>query len=310
MLSLQLLSLRCRFLLPVGLLLCLLCPSATAQELTAKVVINRSKVSNTKTSVFENLEKAITDFLNDRQWTATAYKEHERISCTFNITVNTYSETDNSFTTSLLVQATRPVYNSNYTTTTFALKDANFNFAFQEFDQLNFLPEQLDNNLTAMLAYYAYLIIGIDMDTMAPLGGTDVLHAAESVVNNAQNLGYPGWKAFDDNRNRFGIINDYLDGGMEPFRQLQYAYHRKGLDTMADNAEAGRTAITEALGLLRTAQENKSLSQLPQIFTDYKRDEIVNLYSSKGTAKEREAVYDIVFRINASQNAYWEKIKK
>lgn len=281
-----------------------------AQELTAKVVINRSQVSNTKSSVFESLEKAVTAFLNDRQWTNQHYKESERISCTFNITVNTYNEADNAFTASLMVQSMRPVYNSTYNTTVFSIKDANFNFAFQEFDQLNFQPEQLDNNLTAMLAYYAYLIIGLDMDTMAPLGGTEALQTAENIVSNAQNLGYPGWKAFDDNKNRFGIINDYLDGAMEPYRQLQYVYYRKGLDTMADNAENGRAAITEAINLLNTAKENKSLSQLPQIFTDFKRDELVNIYSGKGTPKEKEAVYDIVFRINASQNAYWEKIKK
>lgn len=284
--------------------------SLQAQELNAKVTINRSKVSNTKSSVFEDLEKSVTAFLNDRQWTRLQYKENERINCTFNITVNTYSETDNSFTATLTVQSTRPVYNSSYTTTVFGIQDGNFNFAYQEFDQLNFQLEQLDNNLTAMLAYYAYLIIGLDMDTMAPLGGTELLQTAENIVNNAQNLGYPGWKAFEDNKNRFGIINDYLDGAMEPYRQLQYIYYRKGLDTMADNAETGRATITEALGLLKTAQENKSLSQLPQIFTDFKRDEIVNIYSGKGTPKEKEAVYDIVFRINASQNAYWEKIKK
>ncbi len=296
-------------LIPVAVLLSL-CPALQAQELNAKVVINRSQVSNTKSSVFENLEKTVTAFLNDRQWTNQQYKENERINCNFNITVNTYSETDNSFTASLMVQSTRPVYNSSYTTTVFSIKDPNFNFAFQEFDQLNFQPEQLDNNLTAMLAYYAYLIIGMDMDTMAPSGGTEVLQAAENVVTNAQNLGYPGWKAFEDNKNRFGIINDYLDGAMEPYRQLQYVYYRKGLDTMADNVDNGRAAVTEALGMLKTAQENKSMSQLPQIFTDVKRDEIVNIYSGKGTPKEREAVYDIVFRINASQNAYWEKIKK
>lgn len=298
----------CRTALPVLFWLC--AANLHAQELTAKVVINRAQVSNTKSSVFESLEKAVTAFLNDRQWTNQHYKENERINCTFNITVNTYSETDNSFTASLMVQSMRPVYNSSYTTTVFSIKDANFNFAFQEFDQLNFQPEQLDNNLTAMLAYYAYLIIGLDMDTMAPLGGTEVLQTAENIVNNAQNLGYPGWKAFDDNKNRFGIINDYLDGAMEPYRQLQYVYYRRGLDTMADNAENGRAAVTEAIDLLNTARENKSLSQLPQIFTDFKRDELVNIYSGKGTSKEKETVYDIVFRINASQNTYWEKIKK
>lgn len=280
----------------------------SAQELNAKVSINKSQISNTKTSVFDALEKAIVEFLNDRQWTNMQYKENERINCMFNITLKTYSEAENSFTASLMVQSTRPVYNSNYTTTVFSIKDDHFDFLFQEFDQLNFQPEQLLDNLTAMLAYYAYLIIGLDMDTMAPLGGTAVLQEVYNLVNNAQNLGFPGWKAFEDSKNRFGIINDYMDGAMEPFRQMQYDYHRKGLDNMVDDVENGRAAITASLELLKTAYENKSLSQLPQIFTDYKRDEIVNIFSKQGSSSEREKVYDLVMRLNASQNTYWEKI--
>ena len=191
------------------------------------------------------------------------------------------------------------------------VKDEKFNFDFQEFDQLNFTPEQVDNNLTAMLAYYAYLIIGMDMDTMAPKGGTEVLRQAENIVNNAQNLGFEGWKAFDDSKNRFAIINDYLDGGMEPFRDLQYVYYRNGLDTMADNVETGRAAVFEAMQLLKTAHENKALSSLPQFFTDYKRDEIVSIFGDKSVKQEeKETVYDIVSGINASQNDYWDKIKK
>ncbi len=292
-------------------LLVLVAPRAGAQELNAKVTINRQQLSTTKTSVFEDLEKTITSFLNDRQWTNQVYKEHERISCTFNLTVSAYSESDNAFTASLLVQSNRPVYNSTYTTTVFNFKDAAFNFQYQEFDQLEFRADQISNNLTALLAYYAYLIIGLDMDAMAPLGGTAVLQGVEDLVNNAQNLGYPGWEAFGDSRNRFALINDYMDGAMEPFRQMQYTYYRKGLDTMADNAETGRAAITEAIELLALAHENKSMSSLPQIFTDIKRDELVNIYGKrKGTSEEREKVYDILLRINASQNSYWEKIQQ
>jgi hypothetical protein len=224
--------------------------------------------------------------------------------------LKTYSETDNSFTGSLQVQSTRPVYNSNYNSTVFQFQDENFNFNFQQFDQLEFRPEQVDNNLTAMLAFYAYLIIGMDMDTMAPLGGTDVLQMAMDVANNSQNLGYAGWKAFDSDRNRFALINDYLDGSMEPLRQLEYEYHRKGLDRMTENTDTARAQITQAMTLLTKAREQKTMSALPVIFTDIKRDELVSIYSGKGTPEERQKVYDIVFRINASQSNYWEKLKK
>lgn len=283
---------------------------ADAQELNARITVNHSQISTTRTSIFEALEKNLTRFMNERQWTGMKYQQNERINCTFSITISQYKEDENLFTAQMQVQSTRPVFNSTYTTTVFSMKDNKFNFNFQEFDQLNFMPEQMDNNLTAMMAYYAYLIIGMDMDTMAPLGGTEVLRQAESIVTGAQNLGFEGWKAYDDNRNRFAIINDYLDGSMEPFRQMQYQYYRNGLDIMAEQVDQGRAAITEALTLLQKAHENKALSQLPQIFTDYKRDEIVNIYSKKGTSEEKQKVYDIVFGINASQSNYWDKIKQ
>ena len=195
------------------LLTTLLLPlSAAAQELNAKVIINREQVSNTKSGVFDALEKAATQLLNEHAWTNIKFREMERIQCTFNITIDTYSETDNSFKGSLLVACVRPVYNSSYTTTVWNMNDKDFDFNFQEFDQLEWRPEQVDNNLTAMLAYWAYMIIGLDLDSMAPMAGTEVLQQAMDVCNNAEGLGYKGWKAFDDTKNRFAIVNDYLDG--------------------------------------------------------------------------------------------------
>ncbi|MBR0274314.1 MAG: DUF4835 family protein [Bacteroidaceae bacterium] len=281
-----------------------------AQELNAKVNINRQQVSNTKSGVFDALQDKITRLLNENAWTDLKYRDFERIQCTFNFTIDTYSETDNSFTGSLIVAGIRPVFNSSYTTTVFSMTDKDVAFNFQEFDQLEWRPEQVDNNLTAMLAYWAYLLIGMDLDSMSPMGGTSVLQMAQNICTNAEMLGFKGWKAFDDTKNRYAIVNDYLDGSMEPFRQLQYIYYRTGLDHMAENTENSRAAIVEAIRLLKESHENKSLSMLPQIFTDYKRDEIVSIFSGQGTSKEREEIYDILFRINPSQNNYWEKIKQ
>jgi hypothetical protein len=161
------------------------------------------------------------------------------------------------------------------------------------------------------MAYYAYLIIGLNLDSFAPLGGTDVLQRCMHLINNAQSLGFSGWKSFEDNRNRFAIINDYLDEQMKPFRQLQYDYYRTGLDEMATNVERGRTNISEALEKgLKVAHEQKPLSLLPQIWTDYKRDEIANIYEGKGTQKEKQAIYEMLMNINAAQNNAWEKIRK
>ena len=249
-----------------------------AQELQVKVNINHSQISGTDISVFENLQQTIEHFINERQWTPLQFQKQERIQCSLNITVLRYNRDDNHFECTALIQANRPVYNSSYTTTLYNNKDDNFHFVFSQFDQLNFNDENVDQPLTALLAYYAYLIIGLNLDSFAPMRGTDILQRCMYLVNNAQELGYPGWKSFEDSRNRFAIINDYLDESMRPFRQLQYDYYRKGLDEMSNNAERGRTEISEALeNDLQTAHENKPLSLLPQIWTDIKRDELVNI---------------------------------
>ena len=203
------------------------------------------------------------------------------------------------------------MYNSSYTTTLYNNRDNNFDFEFAQFDQLNFNEEQIDNQLVALTAYYAFLIIGMDLDSFSPLGGEDVLQRCLNLANNAQNFSFAGWKAFENDRNRFAIINDYMEGAMRPFRQLQYDYYRLGLDEMANNVERGRTNVTTALeNNLKKAHEDRPLSMLPQIWTDYKKDELANIYKGKGTQKEKESVYEILFSINASQNNSWEKIKE
>jgi hypothetical protein len=282
-----------------------------AQELQVKVNINHSQIQGTDASVFENLQQTMEQFLNERSWTDLQFQKNECIQASLNITVNKYNRDENRFECTALIQANRPVFNSAYTTTLYNNRDENFNFDFQQFDQLNFVEENIDNQLTALLAYYAMLIIGLDLDSFAPMGGTDVLQRCLVLVNNAQNLGFPGWKSFEDNRNRFAIINDYLDEAMKPFRQLQYDYYRKGLDEMANNAERGRTEISTALeDDLQKAHQDKPLSLLPQIWTDYKKDELANIYKGKGTQKEKQRIYDILMGLNASQNNSWEAIKQ
>ena len=284
---------------------------ASAQELQAKVTINRNQIQGTDASVFESLQQTLEQFINDRQWTNLQFQKNERIVCNFNITVTKYNQDDNAFTCTALIQANRPVYNSSYTSTLYNNKDNDFNFQFSQFDQLEFNEEVIDNQLTALVAYYAFLIIGLDLDSFAPMGGEDVLQRCMNLANNAQNLNYPGWKAFDNDRNRYAIISDYLDVAMQPFRQLQYNYYRQGLDEMANNADRGRTAITTAIQeQLKKCHEDKPVSMLPQIWTDYKRDELASIYKGKGTQKEKESVYDILFSINASLNNAWEKIKE
>ncbi len=300
----------CKIGLVLGLLLS--CKAhVCAQELLAKVVINHNQIQGTDASVFDNLQQTLEQFVNDTQWTTLRFQKNERINCSFNITVTKYDQSNNMFTCNALIQANRPVYNASYTSVLYNNKDGDFNFQFAQFDQLAFNEEQIDNQLTALIGYYAYLIIGLNLDSFSPMGGEDVLQRCLNLTNNAQNLNFPGWKSFENSRNRFAFINDYMEGAMKPFRQLQYDYYRSGLDEMSTNAERGRTNISTSIETnLKKVHEDRPLSLLPQIWTDYKKDELSNIYKGKGTQKEKNAVYDILFSINASQNNYWEKIKE
>jgi len=284
----------------------------SAQELNVKVSVNHQQVGNTtRTDVFEDLERKVTAFMNERRWTEMQFRESERINCNMAITVNTYSDSENMFNCSMTLTVSRPVFNSTYTTTIYSVKDNDFNFEFQGTDQLEYAgAERIDNNLVALLSYYAYMIVGYDMDCMEPQGGTRYFQVAEDIVSTADNLGQTGWKAFGDSNNRFGLLNDYLDGSMECYRQLLYDYHRKGLDHMAENVEDGRAAIKDALALLDQARTAKSMTHLPQLFTEYKKDEIVNIFSGKGTSDEREAVYEVMFNTNPTLSSDWDRIKQ
>ena len=291
------------------LILFMAATQAVAQELEVKVNINANQVQGTDKSVFENLQQTLEQFLNDHQWTNLQFQKNERINCSFNITVTKYIRESNLFNCTAMIQATRPVYNSAYTTPIFSTKDGEFDFGIAQFDQLEFNEEIIDNQLMALFAYYSLLIIGIDLDTFSPMGGEDVLQRFMYLTNNAQNLDFPGWKSFDSDKNRFAIINDYLDPGMKPFRQLQYDYYRQGLDEMAANVERGRTNVTTAIETqLKKCHEDKPMSMLPQLWTEYKREELANIYKGKGTQKEKQSVHDILFNINPSLTTAWNKL--
>jgi len=281
-----------------------------AQELNARVNINYTQIETTKTDVFPKLQTTIEEFLNNHKWTEIAFRENEKIQCNFNITVNEYDANENTFKCTLLMSSNRPVYGSSYNTVCYSVNDREFVFKFSEFDQIEYQENQIDNNLVALLAYYAYMIIGMDLDTMSPKGGTPCFQTAENIVSAGQNLDFPGWKAFSDAGNRFGLLNDYLDGSMECMRDFQYIYHRKGLDQMTENPDTARAAITEGLDLLLQAHKAKNMNRVAQLFTEYKRQELVNIYSGKGTTEEKNKAYDILFTIDASQDQEWQKIKK
>ena len=281
---------------------------AAAQEINCTVTVNSDQIEGSNKQVYSTLKTAIEEYMNQNRWTNMTFAEQEKIECSMLIVVK--SAVDNSYACEMTLQSRRPVYGTRYTCPLLNFKDNAFNFTYQEFDRIEWQQNQFTTNLTAMLAYYAYVIIGYDMDAMSPMGGTPYLQTAENIVNNAQNLGFPGWSSFNDSKNRFGLLNDYLDGSMEDYRQLIYKYHREGLDQMADNPDAGRTAIAEAMNLLESSKSARTMSQLPGLFTEYKRDELVNIFSGHGTNQEKESVYNILLGINTSLSEYWEKLKK
>ena len=283
---------------------------ASAQELNAKVVINTAQLANTNTEACETFREKAEEFLNTKQWTTVKYDEVEHITCTFNITVNKYSAQDGAFECTLLLNTSRPVWGSSYTTPLYNTRDQHFHFKFDPADQLEYSPENIDNQLIALLAYYAHIIIGMDMDTFAPLGGTTVLQTAEDIVSKAQNLGYSGWSAFNESNNRFALLNDYMDGSMEAIRQMNYTYHRQGLDNLCDSTEKAHKALVESIEFLDQARQSRSMSNIPQLFTEYKKEELVHIFSKHENQEERERIYNILFAINPSQNSSWEKIKK
>ncbi|MBR2318831.1 MAG: bifunctional phosphopantothenoylcysteine decarboxylase/phosphopantothenate--cysteine ligase CoaBC [Bacteroidaceae bacterium] len=293
------------------LLLVMLLPvtaSAEGEELNATVTLNASKVQGSDTEVFEQLESALSEFINNRKWTVNTYEEEERITCNFTFVVNSYAN-DGSFDCSLMVQATRPVYGSSYLSTLFKYEDKSVKFRYQPYDRLEFVEDNLDNNLTAVIAFYVYTIIGMDMDSMGELGGSEWLNKAQTIAGNAQNLGDAGWRAGSGNSNRYSVIDDYLNGAMEPVRQLMYKYHRLGLDAMYRNADNGRKAITECFDLLQKAYEDRPMAYFTKLFTEYKIDEIVNVFS-KCTPEEKKKVVDILSDINPSLSTELDKITR
>ena len=295
-----------------GLLFCLaflLMPfRAQAQELNPTFTINTSKIQGTDKDVFQSLEGAIRELLTHQVWTDYHFTAKERIQCNFNLTVNKYEQENGKMTCELSVQSSRPVYGSTYNTTVFNFRDTEVEFNYTEQDRLEYTPGITpDNNLTAILAYYSMLIIGLDFDTMSPSGGTDILRQVENIAASAQSLG-SGWRSFDNQANRYAIINDYMSGTMADFRQLQYKYHRQGLDDMSANADRGRATITESLELLKKAKQAKSTSALPTLFTEIKKDELVNIYST-GINKEKQSVKDLLSQINPSLTNQWDAIK-
>lgn len=279
--------------------------SINAQELNCNVTLNYSQIQGTNTSVFTNLEKAVNEFVNNRRWTNMTYGVNERIECNMNIIVRAVD--GNLFSAEIIVQSRRPVYNSGYTTPLFNFRDQNFTFEYKEFDQLEMNETTLTSNLVAVLAYYAYLIIGYDMDSYSRLGGTPYFQSAENIVTSAQSTDWSGWKAFESNRNRYALINNLMDEAFKKYRNFYYDYHRLGLDEMAANITNARARIAEGIPVLREANRARPSAIVITTFMETKSDEMINLFS-KAPTDEKAIVVEILSDVNPTLSSRYEEI--
>ncbi|MBR4432398.1 MAG: DUF4835 family protein [Paludibacteraceae bacterium] len=283
-----------------------------AQELRCSVTVNSDKIEGSSKEVFETLRKSIEEYMNNNRWTNMTYAEFEKIECNMMILVNKVE--GNLFSCEMTIQSKRPVYGTTYTTPLLNFRDKNFNFTYQEYDRIEWQQNQFTTNLTAMLAYYCYLIIGHDQDSFQRLGGTPYFQQCEEIVNVCQSASMEGveqsgWRAFDSNRNRYALINNLLDDAFKKYRNFYYEYHRLGLDEMSSNLKNARARIAEGMPTLKEAYRSRPATYVINTFLDAKADELVDIFS-KGTDKEKKDVYELLMDIDATRQNTYDRINE
>lgn len=288
-------------------LLSLLALPAAAQELNCQVTVDHSQVQGTNTSVFKTLEGAISDYINTRKWSNAQFSPAEKIECKMFFTIKSYEEP--TMSGDLQIQSSRPVYNSSYTTTLLNFKDNKIEFDYQEGEPLIFSENSMESNLTAIINFYVYLILGMDFDSFSPKGGDPYYQLARNVVQMAQSSGESGWKAFEDNRNRNAVLSTFTEQPTAGLRDLLYEYHRTGLDEMSMSPDKGRAKITSTLDYVKAVYEVQPMAVSVSMFKDAKLDELVNLYT-KAPEEERKRVYELLYSIYPTETQRLDMIKR
>ena len=286
--------------------------SLHAQEINCTVTINSDQIEGSNKQVFGTLKTAIEEYMNQNRWTNMTFAEQEKIECSMMLVVKAVA--DNMYSCEMTLQSRRPVYGTTYTTPLLNFVDRNFNFTYQEFDRIEYQQNQFTTNLTAMLAYYCYLIIGHDMDSYQRLGGTPFFEQCENIVNACQsasmdNSEQKGWLAFDSNRNRYALINNLLDEAFKKYRNYYYEYHRLGLDEMSGNVANGRARIAEGISVLKEAYRARPATYVINTFLDAKADELVDIFK-KGTDKEKKEVYDLLVDIDPTRQSTYDRMNE
>lgn len=278
-----------------------------AQELQATVSVNYQQVSNGNPQLFANLEKQVKEFLNTTKWTDKQFNDIEKIECNFFINITGYNS--NNFEATLQIQSSRPIFNSTFSAPILNINDKNFSFRFIEFEAMVYDQNSFNSNLVSVLAYYANLIIGMDMDSYAIKGGTKYLGIASNIVNVAETNGYKGWSQTEGtNNNRNFLISDLLSATFLPYRTAMYQYHRLGLDTMADDLSKSKEAIATSIVTLAEIQKVRPNSLLARTFFDAKADEIVSIFS-EGPRMDQSKLLETLHRISPLNSQKWNKIR-
>ncbi|WP_325636179.1 DUF4835 family protein [Parapedobacter sp.] len=278
-----------------------------AQDLNARVQILSPQVQNTNKRALEVLEKAISDFLNNRTWSTNQVQPQERIDCSFVITINTWDGSSN-FTAQAQIISTRPVFNTSYNSPVLSISDNNFNFNYTEGQLMDYSDQQYMNNLTSLLAYYAYIIVGLDADTFEQSGGTPFYTAAQNIVNNAQNTGFTGWRSMEGMNNRFWLVNNLLDRRYQPLRDFLYSFYLNGLDSMSDNVQQARKHILDLLPQLKEVDRLAQGAVFNQVFFTAKSDELVGIFGGMGP-QERVQAYNILAEVDPANANKYESLR-
>lgn len=277
-----------------------------SQEFNLVVQVTSPQVEGTEKKIFETLQQELNDFVNNRKWTNYAYKPEERIEGTLLITVSQRISSD-QFVARMNVALRRPVFNASYNSALLNYIDRDFEFTYVEFQPLEFSDNVFSSNLTSTIAYYLYIMLGIDGDTFARNGGSPYYAAAQNIVNLAQNAREKGWKGFESQKNRYWLIENLTNPAYSSVREALYKYHRLGLDVMSDDVERGRAAINESLELLRKANRERPGLFILQLFLEAKRDELINIYSGASPMDKTQAV-NILKEIDPANAARYQKI--
>lgn len=277
-----------------------------AEELNCTVEVNAEQVEGSNKEVFKTLQSAITDYMNTTKWSNAQFSPNEKIECKLFFTIKKYE--NEVMSGDLQIQSSRPVYNSSYTTTLINFKDSKIEFPYRENDPLIHSENTMENNLTAILDFYANLILAIDFDSFSRKGGEPFYEKADAIVQMAQSAGESGWKAFEDNKNRAAVLSAFTQPSTAAIRELLYNYHRGGLDEMSTSPDKGRAKITESLQVLKQIYDAAPMSVALSMFRDAKLDELVNIYS-KSQQSEREGVYELLYPLYPTDNDRLTKIK-